>query len=119
MMEQAIGREMFVSTYANVYEGDPAWRALETPSGSLYAWDEASTYIRRPPFFDGMSLEPGTIADIAGARCLVAVGDSVTTDHIPRPARSSPTPQPAGIWSSTTSNARTSTPTAPAAATTR
>jgi aconitate hydratase len=96
-MEQAIGREMFVSTYANVYEGDPAWRALETPSGSLYAWDEASTYIRRPPFFDGMSLEPGTIADIAGARCLVAVGDSVTTDHI-SPAGSIKPDSPAGRY---------------------
>jgi aconitate hydratase len=96
-MERAIGREMFVSTYANVYEGDPAWRELETPSGSLYAWDEASTYIRLPPYFDGMSAEPGTIADVAGARCLVAIGDSVTTDHI-SPAGSIKADSPAGRY---------------------
>ena len=97
MMERAIGREMFVATYANVYEGDPAWRELETPSGSLYAWDETSTYIRLPPYFAGMSPEPGTIEDIAGARCLVAVGDSVTTDHI-SPAGSIKPDSPAGSY---------------------
>jgi aconitate hydratase len=96
-MERAIGREMFVSTYANVYEGDPAWRELETPSGSLYAWDETSTYIRRPPYFAGMKPEPGTIEDIVGARCLVAIGDSVTTDHI-SPAGSIKPDSPAGHY---------------------
>ncbi len=96
-IERAIGREMFVSTYANVYEGDPAWRELETPSGSLYAWDDESTYIRLPPYFAGMSPEPGTIRDIAGARCLVAIGDSVTTDHI-SPAGSIKLESPAGDY---------------------
>ncbi len=96
-MENAIGRDMFVSTYANVYEGEPAWRELETPSGSLYAWDDASTYVRLPPYFDGMSPEPGTIDDIGGARCLVSIGDSVTTDHI-SPAGSIKPDSPAGRY---------------------
>jgi len=96
-MESAIGRDMFVSTYANVYEGEPAWRALETPAGSLYAWDDASTYVRLPPYFDGMSPEPGTIEDIGGARCLVSIGDSVTTDHI-SPAGSIKPDSPAGRY---------------------
>ena len=96
-MESAIGRDMFVSTYANVYEGEPAWRELETPSGSLYAWDDASTYVRLPPYFDGMSPEPGTIDDIDGARCLVSIGDSVTTDHI-SPAGSIKPDSPAGRY---------------------
>ena len=96
-MERAIDRDMFVSTYANVYDGEAAWRELETPSGGLYAWDEASTYVRRPPYFDGMALEPGTIEDIAGARCLVSIGDSVTTDHI-SPAGSIKPDSPAGHY---------------------
>jgi aconitate hydratase len=96
-MESAIGRDMFVSTYANVYEGEPAWRQLETPSGSLYAWDDASTYVRLPPYFDGMSPEPGTVDDITGARCLVSIGDSVTTDHI-SPAGSIKPDSPAGRY---------------------
>ena len=96
-MERAIDRDMFVSTYANVYDGEAAWQELETPSGGLYAWDEASTYVRRPPYFDGMALEPGTIEDIAGARCLVSIGDSVTTDHI-SPAGSIKPDSPAGHY---------------------
>jgi aconitate hydratase len=96
-MEQAIDRDMFRSTYANVYEGEAAWRELETPSGSLYAWDEASTYVRRPPYFDGMAPGPGTIEDITGARCLVSIGDSVTTDHI-SPAGSIKPDSPAGHY---------------------
>ncbi len=96
-MESAIDRDMFVSTYANVYEGEPAWRQLETPSGSLYAWDDASTYVRLPPYFDGMSPEPGTVDDITGARCLVSIGDSVTTDHI-SPAGSIKPDSPAGRY---------------------
>ncbi len=96
-MARAIGRDMFVATYANVYEGEPAWRELEIPSGNLYAWDEASTYVRLPPYFDGMSAEPGTIDDIAAARCLVSIGDSVTTDHI-SPAGSIKPESPAGRY---------------------
>ena len=73
---------MFSSTYADVFTGDERWRDLETPEGELYAWDEASTYVRLPPYFDGMPREPEPVADVEGARCLVWVGDSVTTDHI-------------------------------------
>jgi aconitate hydratase len=86
--------EMFTRTYADVYAGDETWRALETPSGDLYDWHE-STYVRRPPFFDGLEPEPRPIEDIAGARCLVSLGDSVTTDHI-SPAGSIKLDSPAG-----------------------
>src|SRR5262249_27781816 len=78
----AIGRDMFLATYANVSEGEPAWRELPVPTGELFDWETDSTYVRRPPYFDGMAATAGTIEDITGARCLVSVGDSVTTDHI-------------------------------------
>jgi aconitate hydratase len=96
-MGAAIRQEMYESTYADVFTGDPAWRELETPSGKLYSWDDASTYIQRPPYFDGMTREPGSVEDIAGARCLVWVGDSVTTDHI-SPAGSIKPDSPAGRY---------------------
>jgi aconitate hydratase len=85
-IDQVIGAsvkgEMFSSTYADVFSGDDRWRGLDTPEGELYAWDDASTYVRLPPYFDGMSREPEPVADVEGARCLVMLGDSVTTDHI-------------------------------------
>jgi aconitate hydratase len=81
-MAQAISEEMFRATYADVLTGDPEWQELPVPGGALFAWDAASTYVQRPPYFDGMAPEPGTVEDIVGARCLVSVGDSVTTDHI-------------------------------------
>jgi aconitate hydratase len=93
----ALRREMFEQTYADVYTGDERWRALDIPSGHLYEWDEASTYIRRPPYFDGMEHTPDPVADIVGARCLVMVGDSVTTDHI-SPAGSIKPDSPAGLY---------------------
>ncbi|MDP8911122.1 MAG: aconitate hydratase, partial [Actinomycetota bacterium] len=93
----AIEGEMFRRTYADVYTGDERWRELPVPEGDLFAWDEASTYVRRPPYFEGMSREPGTLEDIAGARCLVMVGDSVTTDHI-SPAGSIKPESPAGRY---------------------
>jgi aconitate hydratase len=96
-VEGAMGREMFERTYADVYTGDPEWRELEIPSGDLYAWSESSTYVRRPPYFDGMSAEIGTVDDIHGARCLVMVGDSVTTDHI-SPAGAIRPDSPAGTY---------------------
>jgi aconitate hydratase len=92
-----IGEEMFRSTYADVYAGDEAWRGLPVPEGELFAWEPDSTYVRRPPYFDGMSLEPGTVEDVVGARCLVAIGDSVTTDHI-SPAGSIKPDSPAGHY---------------------
>jgi aconitate hydratase len=96
-VEGSIAREMFERTYADVYTGDPAWRELETPSGDLYAWSDDSTYVRRPPYFDGMSVELGSVDDVHGARCLVSLGDSVTTDHI-SPAGSIKPESPAGRY---------------------
>jgi aconitate hydratase A / 2-methylisocitrate dehydratase len=93
----SIGEEMFRSTYSDVYTGDPEWRELPVPEGDLFAWDPGSTYVRLPPYFDGMSREPGTVEDIAGARCLVIVGDSVTTDHI-SPAGAIKPDSPAGRY---------------------
>ena len=72
----------FFPEYADIFAGDAVWRALPVPEGELYAWDPASTYVRRPPYFDGMPAVPGPIEDIAGARVLCLLGDSITTDHI-------------------------------------
>jgi aconitate hydratase len=88
---------MFERAYADVYRGDERWRALEIPSGNLYAWDDSSTYVRQPPYFEGMTAEPGRVADIDGARCLVMLGDSVTTDHI-SPAGAIRPDSPAGTY---------------------
>ena len=93
----ALGEEMFRATYADVFTGDPAWRELPVPQGELFAWEDDSTYVRLPPYFDGMSREPSVVGDIAGARCLVAIGDSVTTDHI-SPAGSIKLESPAGAY---------------------
>jgi aconitate hydratase len=93
----AIGEEMFRSTYADVFTGDDTWRGLPVPEGELFAWDPDSTYVRLPPYFDGMPLEAGTVEDIVGARCLVSIGDSVTTDHI-SPAGSIKPDAPAGRY---------------------
>jgi aconitate hydratase len=81
-MKKAVTSEMFRKRYGKVAEGDKNWNALPVPEGDLYRWDEASTYIRRAPYFDGMTMEIGTLKDIAGARCLAVFGDSITTDHI-------------------------------------
>ncbi len=78
----SIDGEMFKTSYGDVYAGDERWQSLEIPSGNLYDWQEDSTYIRRPTYFDGMQAEPGRVEDITGARVLVMLGDSVTTDHI-------------------------------------
>jgi aconitate hydratase len=78
----SVNGEMYRSTYGDVYTGDERWRALETPSGNLYEWEPSSTYVRQPPYFAGMPPEPAPVEDIHGARCLVSLGDSVTTDHI-------------------------------------
>ncbi|MDX6478064.1 MAG: aconitate hydratase, partial [Gaiellaceae bacterium] len=89
--------EMFTSTYADVFTGDDTWRELPVPAGDLFAWDEGSTYVRRPPYFDGMSREPAPVEDVHGARCLVRLGDSVTTDHI-SPAGAIRPDSPAGQY---------------------
>jgi aconitate hydratase len=78
----AINQEMFVSNYADVFKGDERWRNLPTPSGNTFEWSSDSTYVRKPPYFDGMPADPEPVADISGARVLALLGDSVTTDHI-------------------------------------
>jgi aconitate hydratase len=97
MISRAVQGEMFSRTYADVFTGDPAWRELPVPEGDLFAWDPDSTYVRRPPYFDGMSHEPGRVDDFTGARCLVRVSDSVTTDHI-SPAGAIKPDSPAGRY---------------------
>jgi len=94
---QSVRCEMFSRTYADVFTGDPAWRELPVPEGDLFAWDPDSTYVRRPPYFAGMSREEERVEDFAGARCLVLVGDSVTTDHI-SPAGAIQPDSPAGKY---------------------
>ena len=94
---RAISVEMYQRTYADVFTGDEHWAALDVPEGDIFAWDPDSTYVRKPPYFDGMSQEPGTVEDVAGARCLVMVGDSVTTDHI-SPAGAIRPDSPAGKY---------------------
>jgi aconitate hydratase len=96
-VKSAVEGDMFRRTYADVFTGDERWRSLEIPEGDLYDWREDSTYVRRPPYFDGMSPEPGTVDDFEGARCLVQVGDSVTTDHI-SPAGAIKPDSPAGTY---------------------
>ena len=88
---------MFTRTYADVYTGDERWSSLEIPSGNLYEWDPDSTYVRLPPYFDGMPAQPRRVEDIHGARCLVMLGDSVTTDHI-SPAGAIRPDSPAGAY---------------------
>jgi aconitate hydratase A / 2-methylisocitrate dehydratase len=89
--------DMFRSTYADVFTGDAQWRSLPVPEGERFAWEPDSTYVRQPPYFEDMSLEIGTVGDIAGARCLVMLGDSVTTDHI-SPAGAIKLESPAGEY---------------------
>ncbi len=93
----AVTAEMFSRDYADVFAGDEAWRSLEVPTGDRYGWDESSTYVRRPPFFDGLSEEPAPLEDITGARTLLLLGDSITTDHI-SPAGTIKADGPAGAW---------------------
>ncbi|MDE2306058.1 MAG: aconitate hydratase AcnA, partial [Gammaproteobacteria bacterium] len=78
----SIDSAMFRQSYANVFAGDANWSAIRTPAGKIYAWDAKSTYVKNPPYFDGMTMTPGAIGDIHGARALAVLGDSVTTDHI-------------------------------------
>jgi len=89
--------DMFTSRYASVFEGPQAWQALEVPEGDLFAWNEDSTYVRRPPFFDGMKEHPSALQDVRGAAVLAMLGDTVTTDHI-SPAGAIPVDGPAGRY---------------------
>lgn len=93
----AIRPEMFAETYSKAFQGDESWAALGVPSGESFSWDEASTYVRKPPFFDSMTIEEPPLAPIHAARVLALLGDSVTTDHI-SPAGSIPQGGPAGLY---------------------
>ncbi len=81
-IDTSINQEMFTKDYADVFAGDERWKSLPTPEGNTFAWDPESTYVRKPPYFDGMAPEPEPVVDISGARVLALLGDSVTTDHI-------------------------------------
>jgi aconitate hydratase A / 2-methylisocitrate dehydratase len=97
VVEASIESSMFSRSYGSVYEGDERWRSLDVPSGDSYAWDSASTYVRRPPYFEGMTKDLAPLADVKGARVLARLGDSVTTDHI-SPAGNIRRDSPAGRW---------------------
>jgi aconitate hydratase len=97
IVHDSIAAEMFVRDYADVFAGDDLWRELEVPPGEVFAWDPESTYVRRPPYFDGMPASPEPVTDIHGARVLALLGESVTTDHI-SPAGAIKTDSPAGKY---------------------
>jgi aconitate hydratase len=97
IVQYALVPEMFTRDYADVFAGDDRWRDLDVPPGDTYAWDPESTYVRRPPYFDGMPAQPEPVTDIHGARVLAKLGDSVTTDHI-SPAGAFKTESPAGEY---------------------
>ena len=92
-----IDSHMFQTSYAGVFAGDKNWQQVPISTGQIYAWDEKSTYVRNPPYFDGMPRQPQPLSDIVGARVLALLGDSVTTDHI-SPAGSIPKDSPAGRY---------------------
>ncbi|MEU7772958.1 aconitate hydratase [Micromonospora taraxaci] len=97
VIAQAIGATGFSAAYADVFAGDERWQSLPTPTGDTFAWENDSTYVRKPPYFEGMQQEPSPVVDIAGARVLAKLGDSVTTDHI-SPAGAIKADSPAGSY---------------------
>ena len=97
VISQAISSEMFKRDYSSVFAGDHRWTSLDTPTGKTFEWDGESTYVRKPPYFEGMSRNPSPVTDISGARVLAKLGDSVTTDHI-SPAGSIKVDSPAGRY---------------------
>ncbi len=97
VMDSSIDKEMFAKGYEGVFDGDDRWKALDTPAGNTFKWAEDSTYVRKPPYFDGMKAQPDPVSDIDGARVLLKLGDSVTTDHI-SPAGSFKSDSPAGQY---------------------
>ena len=96
-IDSSINSDMFTTQYAGVFDGDKRWQSLDTPTGDTFSWDAKSTYVRKPPYFDGMSMEPTPVTDIHNARVLAKLGDSVTTDHI-SPAGSIKADSPAGKY---------------------
>ncbi|MFF3634902.1 aconitate hydratase [Streptomyces sp. NPDC002250] len=97
VVANAIGEDMFAKSYSDVFAGDAQWQSLPVPTGNTFEWDAESTYVRKPPYFEGMGMEPAPVADIAGARVLAKLGDSVTTDHI-SPAGAIKADTPAGQY---------------------
>jgi len=97
VIDSSISSEMFKKDYSSVFEGDHRWKSLDTPTGKTFEWDPKSTYVRKPPYFDGMPAQPKPVTDIAGARVLAILGDSVTTDHI-SPAGNIKADSPAGKY---------------------
>ncbi|MFE7515865.1 aconitate hydratase AcnA [Streptomyces sp. NPDC057540] len=97
VVANAIGEDMFNKSYQDVFAGDAQWQALEIPTGNTFEWDAESTYVRKPPYFEGMTMETSPVTDIAGARVLAKLGDSVTTDHI-SPAGAIKADTPAGKY---------------------
>lgn len=96
-IDESISSEMFTKQYASVFEGDNRWKSLPTPKGAVFDWDKDSTYVRKAPYFEGLKLKPEPVKDVIGARVLVKLGDSVTTDHI-SPAGSIKADSPAGKY---------------------
>jgi aconitate hydratase len=97
VVDACVQADMYTTGYSDVFAGDERWQGMEIMEGETFAWDDASTYIRRPPYFDGMGAEPERLADITGARVLAFLGDSVTTDHI-SPAGAIKKDSPAGVY---------------------
>ncbi|TRZ84664.1 MAG: aconitate hydratase AcnA [Streptomycetaceae bacterium] len=97
VVESSISSEMFTKDYASVFDGDHRWKSLDTPTGNTFEWDSESTYVRKPPYFDGMRANPAPVEDISGARVMAILGDSVTTDHI-SPAGNIKADSPAGAY---------------------
>jgi aconitate hydratase len=97
VVASAVRAEMFTADYADVFKGDDNWRGMQVPTGDTFEWAEDSTYVRRPPYFDGMPAEPAPVTDIQGAKVLAKLGDSVTTDHI-SPAGAIKATAPAGLY---------------------
>jgi aconitate hydratase len=97
VIDSSIDKDMFARGYEGVFDGDDRWKALDTPAGDTFAWDPSSTYVRKPPYFEGMKAQPEPVTDISGARVLLKLGDSVTTDHI-SPAGSFKSDTPAGQY---------------------
>ncbi|MER2133875.1 MAG: aconitate hydratase [Arthrobacter sp.] len=97
IIDASIDKKMFTDSYGTIFEGDDRWKSLPTPEGATFEWDSESTYVRKPPYFEGMKAQPEPVTDIEGARVLLKLGDSVTTDHI-SPAGSFKSDTPAGKY---------------------
>ncbi|WP_237201015.1 aconitate hydratase AcnA [Rothia nasimurium] len=97
IIDESLDTEMYNKEYGTIFDGDERWQSLETPTGSTFEWDDKSTYVRKPPYFEGMTMETSPVEDIKGARVLLKLGDSVTTDHI-SPAGSFKADTPAGKY---------------------